>query len=95
MCDFRPSRRTEHQTEAFPRSGRALKESMWQRAVDGGTSAAEVLFYLADRAPGCWQDLKRIRHEVQHGGRVLLVPRSTPDDEREWGEAGPPAAEAA
>lgn len=65
---------------------RALEESMWERAVNGDASAAEVLFYLANRAPGRWQDLKRIRHEVQHGGGVLLVPTSTPDDEREWGE---------
>lgn len=65
------------------RRTRAVEESMWERAVAGDASAAEVLFWLANRAPDRWQDLKKIQHSVHHGGGVLMIP-AQPDGD--WSE---------
>lgn len=64
---------------------RAVEESLFERAVSGKARAAEVLFYLANRAPQRWQDLKRIKHDIELGGGVLVSP-GTSEDVDDWEE---------
>lgn len=47
-----------------------VEDSLFQRLEKGTASAAEVIFFLCNRAPGRWRSVQRLEHTGAGGGPI-------------------------